>query len=214
MMGLNAKDKRILVLAPHTDDGELGAGGAVARLLEEGAEVFYAVFSTCEESVPAGFPKDILGREQLAAAASLGVGEDRVTFFHYPVRKFPAFRQEILEDMVKLNRTIRPDLVFAPSLHDVHQDHHTVAEEALRAFKKTGILGYEEPWNDLSFDNQIYITLEERHVRAKARAVACYASQGIRDYTSEDYLRSLAHCHGIQIGKQYAEVFETVRWVL
>ena len=50
--------KKVLVLAPHTDDGELGCGGTVARLLEEGCEVHFAVFSTCAESVPAGFPAD------------------------------------------------------------------------------------------------------------------------------------------------------------
>ena len=31
--------RKALVLAPHTDDGELGCGGTVARLLEEGSEV-------------------------------------------------------------------------------------------------------------------------------------------------------------------------------
>ncbi len=31
--------KRVLVLAPHTDDGEFGAGGTIARLVEGGAEV-------------------------------------------------------------------------------------------------------------------------------------------------------------------------------
>ena len=206
--------KKVLVLAPHTDDGELGAGGTVARLLEEGAEVWYAVFSTCEESVPEGFEKDVLRYEQLAAAARLGVPEDHVRFFAFPVRKFPAFRQEILEEMVKLNREIGPDLVFAPSLHDVHQDHHTVAEEAVRAFKKTSILGYEEPWNDLSFDNQVYVTLEERHVRAKLNAIGCYSSQKHRPYAAEDYIFGLARCRGVQISREYAEVFETVRWVI
>lgn len=206
--------KKILVLAPHTDDGELGAGGTIARLLEEGAEVWYAVFSTCEESVPEGFAKDVLRYEQLSAAASLGVPEEHVRFFAFPVREFPAFRQEILEEMVKLNRELGPDLVFAPSLHDVHQDHHTVAEEAVRAFKKTSILGYEEPWNDLSFDNQVYVTLEERHVRAKLTAIGNYSSQKHRPYAAEDYIFGLAHCHGVQISREYAEVFETVRWVL
>ena len=37
--------KKVLVLAPHTDDGELGCGGTVARLLEESCEVHFAVFS-------------------------------------------------------------------------------------------------------------------------------------------------------------------------
>ena len=41
--------KKILVLAPHTDDGELGAGGTIAKFIESGSEVYYAAFSTAEE---------------------------------------------------------------------------------------------------------------------------------------------------------------------
>jgi LmbE family N-acetylglucosaminyl deacetylase len=52
--------KNVLVLAPHTDDGELGAGGTIAKLIENGANVYYAAFSTAEASVPDGMPKDIL----------------------------------------------------------------------------------------------------------------------------------------------------------
>lgn len=36
--------KNVLVLAPHTDDGELGAGGTINRLIEEGSKVTYAAF--------------------------------------------------------------------------------------------------------------------------------------------------------------------------
>ena len=38
--------KNVLVLAPHTDDGELGAGGFISKLVEQGAEVTYVAFST------------------------------------------------------------------------------------------------------------------------------------------------------------------------
>ena len=140
--------KKVLVLAPHTDDGELGCGGTVARLLEEGCEVHFAVFSTCAESVPAGFPADELKMEFLSAMESYGIPAEQLILFDFQVRHFPAHRQEILEELVRLNRRIVPDLVLAPSLHDVHQDHHTIAEEAIRAFKRTSILGYEEPWNN------------------------------------------------------------------
>ena len=37
--------KRVLVLAPHTDDGEFGCGGTMARLVEAGVEVHYQAFS-------------------------------------------------------------------------------------------------------------------------------------------------------------------------
>ena len=46
--------KRILVLAPHTDDAELGAGGSMTKWLEAGVDLHVAVFSTAEESLPNG----------------------------------------------------------------------------------------------------------------------------------------------------------------
>ena len=55
--------KNILVLAPHTDDGELGLGGTISRLIEDGKKVTYVAFSTAQQSVPEGFPKDILKTE-------------------------------------------------------------------------------------------------------------------------------------------------------
>ena len=62
----------ILVLAPHTDDGELGLGGTISKLIELGKKVTYVAFSTAQQSVPEGFPKDILKTEVKKATAQLG----------------------------------------------------------------------------------------------------------------------------------------------
>lgn len=63
----------ILVLAPHTDDGELGLGGTISKLIELGKKVTYVAFSTAQQSVPEGFPKDILKTEVKKATAQLGI---------------------------------------------------------------------------------------------------------------------------------------------
>src|SRR5262249_11400292 len=55
--------KRALVLAPHTDDGEFGCGGTMARLVEEGVDVRYVAFSIATRSLPGGFPPDTLRHE-------------------------------------------------------------------------------------------------------------------------------------------------------
>ena len=47
--------QRVLVLAPHTDDGEFGCGGTMARLVEAGADVRYVAFSIATKSLPEGF---------------------------------------------------------------------------------------------------------------------------------------------------------------
>src|SRR3989475_13139515 len=65
--------ERVLVLAPHTDDGEFGAGGAMTRLVEEGAEGRYVGVSIATRSLPEGFPPDTLAREGRGANAQLGI---------------------------------------------------------------------------------------------------------------------------------------------
>jgi N-acetylglucosamine malate deacetylase 1 len=206
--------RRALVLAPHTDDGEFGCGGTIARLVEAGAEVHYMAFSTASRSLPEGFPADTLAREVRAATSSLGIPTERLVVHEFEVRTFPSVRQEILELLVSANSALRPDLVLMPSLGDIHQDHETVAREGMRAFKRTTLLGYEIPWNCFSFHQQAYVTLEPRHLDAKVAALRCYDSQKHRNYANEEYIRNIARTRGIESGRELAEVFEVYRWVL
>jgi LmbE family N-acetylglucosaminyl deacetylase len=205
--------KRVLVLAPHTDDGELGAGGTISKLIENGSEVFYVAFSTAEESVPNGLPRDILKTEVKNATLKLGIKNENLLIFNYQVRKLNYARQEILEELIKIKENVDPELILMPCLNDIHQDHSTIAKEGLRAFKTKTILGYELIWNNLSFNTTAFVKLEERHIQAKADALKEYKSQGIRDYMSEDFIFSLAKTRGVQIGTKYAEVFEVKRLI-
>jgi len=208
------KFKNVYILAPHTDDGELGAGGTISKLIELGANVYYFAFSTAETSVPEGFPSDILKTEVKNATKKLGIPKENVIIYNYEVRKLNYARQEILEDLMKYKRKLKPDLVLMPSLNDIHQDHSTIANEGLRAFKNCTILGYELIWNNLKFNTTSFIKLDKKHIKAKSKALKEYKSQGSRDYMSEEFIFSLARTRGVQIGVQYAESFEVIRWVI
>ena len=209
-----SKFKNVYVLSPHTDDGELGAGGTVSRLIESGANVYYFAFSTAEKSVPKEFEKNVLKTEVMNATAKLGIKKENVNIYNYEVRKLNYARQEILEDLIKHRNELKPDLVLMPSLSDIHQDHSTIAQEGLRAFKNTTILGYELIWNNLTFNTTSFVTLDKKHVQSKCNALKEYKSQGKRNYMSEDFIFSLAKTRGVQIGSQYAESFEVIRWVI
>ncbi len=206
--------ERVLVLAPHTDDAEFGCGGTIARLVESGVRICCVAFSAAEESVPPGLPKDVLRTEMRKAMAALGVSESSLEILSYPVRHFPQHRQDILEDLVRFGRETNPDLVLVPSTHDTHQDHSVIAEEGFRAFKRTTILGYEVPWNNLTFVTNCFVSLDVRHVEKKLLALKCYYSQLGRDYIDEDFIRSLLRTRGGQMGGMYAEAFEVVRWLV
>jgi N-acetylglucosamine malate deacetylase 1 len=203
--------RKVLVLAPHTDDGELGAGGTIAKLIDSGAEVYYAAFSTAEQSVPDGFPKDILKTEVKKATLRLGIKSENLIIYNYEVRKLNYVRQEILENLIHLRKEINPDLIFLPCLHDIHQDHSTVAQEGVRAFKHKTILGYELIWNNLTFSTSCFVQLNQSHLKRKCEALHEYSSQRHRDYTSEKFIMSLATARGVQIGCEFAESFEVIR---
>jgi len=206
--------KRILILAPHTDDGELGCGGTIARFLEETSDVFYVAASTCKRSLPQDWPPDTLEIEVKNATRTLGIHEKNLILLDYDVRRFPENRQQILEDLIKLRNDIEPDLVFVPSPTDIHQDHQVISEEGLRAFKNASILGYEIPWNNMSFNTRAFIKLEKKHMEKKVEALLCYKSQLHRSYINENFLYSLARVRGVQMGAQYAEAFEVVRYII
>lgn len=202
---------RILILAPHTDDGELGMGGSIAKFLEQGKEVFIASFSIAEDSVPKGFRKDELVYEFNDAMDVLGVKRENRYIFKNKVRYFPANRQEILEQILSLRKEIEPDLVFVPSPNDIHQDHQVIASEGLRVFKKISILGYELPWNNIVFETRSFVKLEERHLKKKIEALQCYKTQEHRSYLDESFIRGLAKTRGTQFENNYAEAFEVLR---
>ena len=206
-------NNRVLVLAPHTDDGELGCGGTISRMVEEGREVYYAAFSTATESVPPPFPPDILEKEVREGTKVLGIPAANLLVYKYKVRHLPHLRQEILEELVRIKRDIDPATVFLPSAQDLHQDHQTVHIEGLRAFKTVTVLGYELPWNNLSFDYQHFCVLTREHVETKIAALRCYQSQQHRPYTQEEFIWSWARTRGGQIMVEYAEAFDVLRWV-
>ena len=112
--------EKILVIAPHTDDGEFGCGGSIAKFVEEGRSVFYVAFSTAEESVPHGMPKNILEIEVREATRILGIPEGNLIIYKFQVRRLNYHRQEILEELIKIKRDINPDVLFLPSPHDLH----------------------------------------------------------------------------------------------
>ena len=203
--------KNVLVLAPHTDDGELGAGGTIAKLIENGSKVTYVAFSIAEDSVPDGLPKDILKSEVKKATVELGINTSNLLILNYKVRRFNYDRQKILEDLIALRKESLFDLILTPSTHDIHQDHSTISQESIRAFKNTTILGYELIWNNLTFNMQCFVKLDEKHIEAKQRALEKYHSQGQRNYLDRDFTFSLAKSRGVQVGARYAECFEVIR---
>ncbi len=205
--------ERVLVLAPHPDDGEFGAGATLHRLAKNGTRIHYVAFSPCVISLPEGSAPDLLFVELNRAAKRLGIAEEDVHLLDFPVRDFPDNRQPILEKMIRIRKEFSPQLVFLPNSTDIHQDHQVIHQEGLRAFKHSSLLGYELPWNNLDCKTNFHVKLSKGDMDAKFEALSCYESQKGRNYLSKEFIDGLARVRGTQVNTEYAEAFECVRWV-
>lgn len=204
--------RKILIISPHTDDGELGCGGSIARFIREGDDVRYIALSSTDKSLADAYPRDILVKEVGDATRTLGLPEP--TLFEFDTREFPRYRQAILDTLIMLRKEHMPDIVLTPSSFDTHQDHKTVREETLRAFKNSTILGYEQPWNNITFNTLAFVRLTGDEVQKKLAALACYKTQIRRPYLNPAFIEGMARMRGVQIEEEYAEAFEVIKWVM
>ena len=203
--------RRILALAPHTDDAEWGCGASLSKWVENGDDVYHVAFSAAEDSIPEGYPKGITRQEFRASNHLLGIAESNHRVLDFPVRHFPEHRQEILEAMIELRSEIDPILVLCPSSYDTHQDHEVIFKEAFRAFKRSSILGWEMPWNNRTIELTYFEKLEKNHIEKKVQSLAHYESQLYRVPQYETLAHGLAVQRGMQISVPLAEAFETIR---
>jgi N-acetylglucosamine malate deacetylase 1 len=204
----------ILILAPHADDAEFGCGGTIARYVEEGKKIYIWVFSLAEKVIPSSMPQDVRVQEMGNSMKILGVTDywhEGVSRWH---RNMAPYRQDILDRMVSLNKTLFPKEVFIPSTDDVHQDHQVITAEAMRAFKHCSVYGYEMPWNNMTSNHRMLVVLAESHLDKKIEAVNQYKSAAHVNYHDENFLRGLATVRGVQAGTQYAESFEVIRSIV
>lgn len=185
----------------------------MARMLENDVDLWVAAFSTARASLPPGADPDTLKVEFERAMDLLGIPEERVLVYDYVVRKLSYSRQEVLEELVKLRKELKPEMILLPSGSDLHQDHQVLHDEGLRAFKEITVWGYELPWNHITFPAQAFVTLEERHLEAKWDALQAYESQleKERRYFERDFIVGLARVRGVQVKERYAEAFEVMR---
>lgn len=201
------KRNKYLFLGAHPDDIELGAGATIAKSIAHGATCSVGIFSTFKDIQP-----DLI-EESLSALKILGVNQENIKFFDFPVRNFPEYRQQILQTIID-NYSGDFDTIFVPSAPDIHQDHEVIFKEALRAFKFSSILGYELPWNIFNDKKTVYNKITQEHLDLKISALERFGSQKERYYMAPSDSYAVAAFRGLQINSKYAEAFELYRGII
>ncbi len=206
-MLLSLTGRKVLAIAPHMDDVELGAGATIHRLTKCN-EVWYVGLS-----MPPLVESPTFMKEFEASSGVLGLDPSRIILRSYDPRNLFDSRMDILQLFYDLYRKIEPDIVFVPNSQDIHQSHEVVYAEARRAFKFTTMLGYELPWNSMDFSMDVFISLTKQEVDTKIRAINEFATQKNRLFFSNDIVGDLARVRGKQVGKEFAECFELIRLI-
>jgi LmbE family N-acetylglucosaminyl deacetylase len=199
----------VLAIGAHPDDIEIAAGGTLLSLAgrHPGLRVRYVLMTGSAERQ----------QEARAAARAFTAGAELDVETHdLPDGRLPAVYEEVKEILEAVARSVRPDVILAPSAADAHQDHSTVGALVPTAFRDQVSLGYEIPkWDgDLTRPNA-YFPLTDEIARRKAELLdKCYPSQISRDWWGEETFLALARLRGIECRARYAEAFTCTKLVL
>jgi N-acetylglucosamine malate deacetylase 1 len=200
--------RKVLFVGAHPDDIEIGCGALIAHLADK-ADVLCVTLSDNQKN-PA--LKDVL-QEHRESMAVLGVPPEKDVVRGFETRNFPRDRQEILEYLYELNRQHRPDMVFAHSQADMHQDHAVVTMEALRAFRGTTVLGYDVLRSTHGFFPSLLVEVDPPDVARKIEALACYRTYADRYYFDPEISRATLIRNGALVERPFAEGFDILRMV-
>jgi LmbE family N-acetylglucosaminyl deacetylase len=205
---MNFFGNRVLFLGAHPDDIEIGCGALIHHIVDQ-TEILCVTLSDNQKNPDLVNVKS----EHLKSMQVLGVPETKIVFGHFITRVFPDARQDILEYFLKLRREFQPDLIFVHSKQDVHQDHLTMTDEALRAFRGITVLGFDVVRSSYGFFPHFLVEVSEEDVQKKIEALSQYETYRDRYYFNSELTRSIMVRHGALAEVPFAEGFDILRIV-
>ena len=202
---LHEKGGTVLAFGAHPDDIEIGAGGLLARLSAEGADITMAVCAV---------PNNLEVRKKEAQAGADVIGADLMVLFdEKPLRVEDIPMYELVRRFDQLVGDLRPELVITHSANDLHWDHGLIHRATVSALRRT-------PCDLLAFLSSPEMNAHARCVGecfadvsktidAKIAAIKCHESQ-LAKFDLESS-RDLARGMGRISGYEYAEAFQVLR---
>ncbi|MBN2046447.1 MAG: PIG-L family deacetylase [Anaerolineaceae bacterium] len=203
---LNIYGKRVCFIGAHPDDIEIGAGALIANICDQ-SEVLCVTLSDNQKNPALVNVVD----EHRESMRILGVKPENDIVGTFETRKFPHYRQEILEYLLKIHREFRPELVFVHSTSDIHQDHNTATQEALRAFRGATLLGFDVIRSSYDFFPHFLVSVEEKDVTRKIEALAAYHTYADKYYFGRELTHSILVRNGALAERPFAEGFDILR---
>ncbi len=198
----------VCFIGAHPDDIELGCGAFIADIVDQ----TNVICVTLSDNQKNPLLKN-LDKEYHDSMAILGVKPENVFLHDFTTRRFQAARQEILEVLIDLKNRYHPEVVFVHTDQDIHQDHQTVTQESLRAFRGTTLLGFDVLRSSYGFFPHFLVEVSEEAVAKKIKALQAYKTYAEKYYFDENITHSTAIRHGALAERPLAEGFDILRIV-
>ncbi len=223
----------ILIIAAHPDDEVLGCGGTMARLSDEGHDVFVSILGEGITSRYTNRTEADQNAIDSLHACSHRVGEllgiKKVYMDRLPDNQFDTVPLlEIIKKIEKLIDTVQAEIVFTQHGGDLNIDHvvlHRAVMTATRPMKGRPVkkvCAYEVPSSSEwafqqfapAFRPSVFYDIEETLER-KIQAMKLYESESnpFPHPRSSEALYAYAKRWGSVVGCQAAEAFELI-WSL
>ena len=202
--------KVVLAVGAHPDDIELGCAGTLARHKKNGDKVFLLVLTKGEAS------GDIRLREKECRKAAKMLGVDRLFFGDLEDTKVNDGRSTI-DVIEKVVDEVKPNIIYAPSCKDTHQDHRNAGHSTLSAGRRCKmILQYEGASTQRDFVPELFVDIKDTF-DLKKRVISLFGTQ-LRGHNGQyaraaNALTGLASFRGYQAGLSVAEAFEVGKFI-
>lgn len=221
----------VLVVTPHPDDAEGGAGGTIAKWTRDGRKVVLVVCTNGDKGTSDRMLKPeklaaIREKEQLDAAKTLGIAE--VAFLRFPDQNL----EDCRDFRLALSRQIRkhrPDLVVTidpgSNRYIRHRDHYMTGRVTLDAVfpyardhlafpelieEELDPFNVREVWLFRPQEPDVYVDITDTFI-TKVDALYCHVSQMGRPRDErEAWLRERSAETGVHIGGGLAEAFKRI----
>jgi LmbE family N-acetylglucosaminyl deacetylase len=213
-LNFNGKKMNVLALGAHPDDLEIGCGGTLSRLRNEGHNILAITFTEGEKGL-SRHTRRSGERVTETRKAMKTLGSIRTMCYSLPDTKLSDHIAKIIDIIEEIVEQFEPDLVFTHTSKDVHQDHRAVHEATIVAMqnKTCSILCYENCRTDSSFNPSFFVNLDGV-VDKKITALKRHKTQNGKPYLTPDIILANAIFRGSQARLKLAEAFEINRMVV
>ncbi len=218
---------KVLVVAAHPDDEILGCGGTMAKMSQQGDEVYTLLLG---RGVAARGHNEKEAKKQIneldgcMESANKVIGVKEVFSFDFPDNSFDSVALlEIVKVVEEIKDKVRPNVILTHYCNDLNIDHRLTYEavitatrpmddEIVREIYSFEVMSSTEWKYPLSFSPDTFFDISET-VKLKLQALGHYKSE-MREYPHPRSLEAVelnAKNWGIKTGLSFAEAFECVR---